>query len=271
MLCLGYLVVFCCWAGSRLTVALALVGLIVFYHTVWARLRAENGMSFIAFPLSVSDMLLRPVGTAAFLPSEIMTITATRWAYWPGWGETCEVITGASLDGLKIADSARMNQRRLAAVMAVGFVFALAASVFVALTGSYHYGFHELYQRGGWLESEVQGGGSRIHDALTNPTRLSPSAAVALGSGMAVTFALSILRLKFWWWPLHPVGYLVANVWGSQWWWGPLFIGWVFKTLVVRYGGLRLYQKTVPMAIGVIVGNQLTDLVWPLGLWLARM
>jgi len=87
---------------------------------------------------------------------------------------------------------------------------------------------------------------------------------------MAVTFLLSALRLRFWWWPLHPVGYLVANVWGSQWWWGPLFVAWVLKTLVIRYGGLRLYQKTVPIAVGVIVGNQLSDMLWPLGLWLAR-
>ena len=39
---------------------------------------------------------------------------------------------------------------------------------------------------------------------------------------------------------------------------------------MIRFGGLRLYQKTVPLAIGVIVGNQLTDTLWPLGLWLAR-
>jgi len=163
-----------------------------------------------------------------------------------------------------------MNQRRLATVMTVGFVFALAASVFVALTGSYHYGFHDLYQRGGWLESSVQGGGSIIYEALSNPTRFSQPAVFALGSGMAVAFLLSAMRLRFWWWPLHPVGYLVANVWGSQWWWCPLFIGWVLKTVVVRYGGLRLYQKTVPMAIGMIVGNMLSYVVWPLGLWLAR-
>jgi hypothetical protein len=87
---------------------------------------------------------------------------------------------------------------------------------------------------------------------------------------MGVTFVLSALRLRFWWWPLHPVGYLVANVNGAQWWWGPLFIAWLLKTLVIRYGGLRLYQRTVPMAIGVIVGTQLVDVIWPLGLWLAR-
>lgn len=270
MLAVAYLVGFCWWAGCRWVIAAVLIGLTLFYHMVWARLRAENGMSFIGFPLKVDSMLLTPLGTAAFIPAELMTITATRWAYSPGWGESCEVITGASLDGLKIADSARMNRKRLAVLMTATFLFGLGFSVLVALAGSYHYGFQNLYQRGGWLEGSVQGGGSTIYDGLTNPTRFNSSAVIALGSGMGVVFVLSAMRLKFWWWPLHPVGYLVANVWGSQWWWCPLFIGWVLKTLVVRYGGLRLYQRTVPMAVGMIVGNMLSYVVWPLALWVAR-
>jgi hypothetical protein len=270
VLAMIYLVGFCCWAGSRLPVALALVGLIVFYHMVWARLRAENGMAFIAFPLAVNEMLIRPFGTAAFLPRETMTVMATRWAYWPGWGETCEVITGASLDSLKIADSTRMSVRRLAPTMIGVFGLALAAGIFIALTGTYHYGFVDLQQSGCWLDYEVQRGGSQLFDAFTNPTSVSLPAIAALLSGMLVTFALSALRLRFLWWPLHPVGYVVANVWGSQWWWGPLFIAWLLKSLVIRYGGLRLYQRTVPLAVGVIVGNQLTDTIWPLALWLAR-
>ena len=266
----SYLVGFCCWAGSRPGVALALIGLILFYHMVWARLRAENGMAFIAFPLSVNEMLIRPFGTGAFLPREIMTIMATRWAYWPGWGETCEVITGASLDTLKIADATRINTRRLTPIMAGVFGLALGAGLFIALTGLYRYGFVDLQQSGAWVDYEVQRGGSQIFDALTNPSSVSPPAIAALTSGMLITFALSALRLRFLWWPLHPVGYVVANVWGSQWWWGPLFVAWLLKSLVIRYGGLRLYQKTVPLAIGVIVGNQLADTIWPLGLWLTR-
>jgi hypothetical protein len=120
------------------------------------------------------------------------------------------------------------------------------------------------------VDYEVQRGGSQISEAFTNPASVSLPAIAALGSGMLVTFLLSAMRLRFLWWPLHPVGYMVANVWGSQWWWGPLFVAWFLKSLVIRYGGLRLYQKTVPLAIGVIVGNQVTDTIWPLAMWLAR-
>jgi hypothetical protein len=44
-------------------------------------------------------------------------------------------------------------------------------------------------------------------------------------------------------------------VWGSHRWWSPLFLGWLLKTLTIRYGGLRLYQRLIPAAIGVIVAD----------------
>ena len=109
-----------------------------------------------------------------------------------------------------------------------------------------------------------------MHEAITTPTPINSPGIIALAAGMAITFLLGELRLRFWWWPLHPVGYLASNVWGSQWWYMPLFIGWLLKTLVVHYGGLRLYQKTVPIAIGVIVGDRVSEILWSLVLWVAR-
>jgi len=44
----------------------------------------------------------------------------------------------------------------------------------------------------------------------------------------------------------------------------PLFVGWALKSLVIRHGGLPLYRQTVPLAIGLIVGD-----VTNTGLWAA--
>lgn len=95
-------------------------------------------------------------------------------------------------------------------------------------------------------------------------------ATAAVGGGMAFTLLLGAMRARFWWWPFHPVGYLAANVWGTQSWWCPMFIGWLVKTLVIRYGGLRLYQRTMPAAIGMILANQLLHFLWPVVMALAR-
>jgi hypothetical protein len=266
---LGYLTLFCCSAGMRLGTALILIGLILAIHLVWGRLRAENGMSFIAIPFSVDDFMFRTFGTGMYRPAELITILATRWSYSPGWGESCEVITGASSDALKISDSARIRQRPLVLAMLGVLVFALALGVFIEASGTYHYGFLHTSPAPGWLESMVRTSGTQIYDAVNSPAKRDYSGIAALAVGMAVTFGLAQLRLRFWWWPLHPVGYLAANVWGSHWWWTPLFVGWLFKSLTIRYGGLRLYQKMVPAAIGVIVGDSTCQMIWGVALWLA--
>jgi hypothetical protein len=38
----------------------------------------------------------------------------------------------------------------------------------------------------------------------------------------------------------------------------------VAKSLVVRYGGLRLYRQTLPLAVGLIVGSMLNQGMWGL-------
>ena len=80
---------------------------------------------------------------------------------------------------------------------------------------------------------------------------------------MGVVFVLSAMRLKFWWWPLHPVGYMLANLsWGMNRHFLQFFIGWAVKTAVLRWGGLRLYRRSMPVAVGIIIGVQLNAAVW---------
>jgi len=267
---MSYMTIFCMAAGSRLIVAVALVALILAYHMVWARLRAENGMSFIGFPYTVGSVMTEPLGASLLRPSEIVTIHAVAWTYWPGWGEGCEVITGASLDAIKISDSAHIRQKPLLLAMGAGFVLALVLGMFVVLSGVYRMGFWNLQIWSSWLPVVIRNGGQENHDMIASPSGFNLAASLPLAAGAVVTFLLAALRLRFWWWPLNPVGYLAANVWGTQGWWMPMFVGWLLKSLVIRYGGLRLYQKTLPMAIGIILGDRFVSFIWPLAMALVR-
>jgi len=78
----------------------------------------------------------------------------------------------------------------------------------------------------------------------------------------AVTVALGVMRLRFPWWPFRPMGYLASNVWGMHWFCMPFVVGWAAKVLVLRYGGLRLYRRAVPLATGLIVGDMLNRGLW---------
>jgi len=85
---------------------------------------------------------------------------------------------------------------------------------------------------------------------------------IATAAGAAVALTLGLLRMRFWWWPFHPVGYLAANSWGMHWFYSAFFLGWIAKSAVTRYGGLRAYRRTMPIAIGLIAGELMSEAVW---------
>jgi hypothetical protein len=260
----AWMVAFCCLAGARLWVSLGLVGLILAYYLMWTWLRAETGLGLLMFPLFIDD-LVRGVGTAALLRREIAVLTQLRWSYFPGAGASAQIATGDLLDGMKIAESARLRSRPLVAAIAAGLLLSLVIGVYVILTGTYHYGFFGLQATSGtWLASQVTWGAEAIPVALSEPSRLDARSVEGIAAGAIIAAALGWLRLRFLWWPLHPVGFLAANSWGMHWYSMPFFVGWLAKSLVTRYGGLRVYRKTVPLAVGLLVGDLVNQLVWAL-------
>ncbi len=260
-----FMVYFFWLSNCRIVFGIALVALAVGYFAIWARLRAETGLGFICFPIQIQDVLWLPTGTSAFRVSELVTMVSMRWAYTPGFSSSFEVFPGTALEAFKIADSAQINSRKLTYAMTGGFVLSLLVGVYIFISGVYHYGWFGLNcSRSGWLGPQSIGDGGRIVSFLTNPAllRTDVNGLIALLAGGGVVVLLGMMRLRFWWWPFHPVGYLASNTWGFHWWYLPFFIGWACKTLVIRYGGLRLYRRSVPFAIGLIVGDILNGAVW---------
>ena len=251
-------------AGCRLLVSLILMGSIIAYYVMWAKLRAETGMGFLPFPLEIQNAMVVPLGTAAFTVREYITMMSTRWAFFPGFNLSYEVCTGTALESLKIADAAGINRRRLTAAMAAGVALAMVMAGAYFLTGIYRHGFFGLSAATtySWLGHQSMNDGYRITEPLMNPQGTDANGLIAMVAGAAVAVFLGMMRLRFWWWPFHPIGYMAAMCWGLHWYYMPFFVGWALKTLVIRYGGLRLYRATVPVAVGVILGDMLNSGLW---------
>ena len=115
----------------------------------------------------------------------------------------------------------------------------------------------------GILEGYVVGHGDAIYQLFTNPGKPNPGGMIATGAGAAAALLIGAMRLRFGWWPLHPVGYMLANLsWGMNRHYLQFFLGWAAKSSVLRWGGLRLYRRTMPIAIGVILGDQVNSALW---------
>ena len=71
-----------------------------------------------------------------------------------------------------------------------------------------------------------------------------------------------MLRLRFAWWPLHPVGFLLCSSYPLHKIWLSVFIGWILKVLVVRFGGAAMVRVAKPVFIGMIMGEAAAAAFW---------
>jgi hypothetical protein len=83
---------------------------------------------------------------------------------------------------------------------------------------------------------------------------------VAILAGAGIMGGLIWLHSRFLWWPVSPVGFLIASAYETnRSLWANLFIAWAVTTLIKRYGGLRLYRTLRPAFIGLVLGQFLTQ------------
>jgi hypothetical protein len=118
---------------------------------------------------------------------------------------------------------------------------------------AYHYG-------GINLSSWFFGGGCRapfnyISIFLNTPTSPNWEGLVHTAVGGLIMGGLMLARHQFPWWPLHPIGYPIGAVWLMDQLWVSIFIAWLVKLVVMKYGGPSLYRTTRPFFLGMIMGQ----------------
>lgn len=167
---------------------------------------------------------------------------------------------GPQIEGLKIAEENRVSARKIFAIMmcAAGLTVFVgpwlymhcAYDVGIDMSHSSHVGLR-LYKR--WARR------------LINMPGADWTAGMEMGIGFGVTLILSIMQRLFLFWPLHPLGYAIAG--GSyimSWLWFSIFVGWLCKMLLMKYGGARLYRRVSFLFLGALLGQFVVGSSWNL-------
>jgi hypothetical protein len=87
---------------------------------------------------------------------------------------------------------------------------------------------------------------------------------IALSIGFFFTLLMNVFRLRFAWFPFHPVGYAVSSSWAMNLLWMPMFVAWFIKLMLLRYGGLKAYRQALPLFLGLILGDCVMGSIWTL-------
>jgi len=251
--------------------------LVMLMFLVMARINAESGLFFIQPYWQPLGVMLGLFGAAALGPKAIVIL-----------GLLCAVLTidpretlmPFMVNGLKMCDDQKIRPGRVGLAAGGTYLLALAFAVIIVFWASYNHGgpmkdkwasgavarftfnsgskhISQLEYRGQLETSQQMNWAQRVGAANPDPRFLW-----SVGIGVALVLVCSVLRLRYTWWPLHPVIFLVWMTFPLSHFSHSFLLGWLIKVGVTKFGGGRAYRRTIPLMIGIIAGDLLGGLVF---------
>lgn len=264
----GWLVV----VGVQVWMAVLIVLFTLLAHLVVSRVVAETGIPFYRSSVQVSQVY-------GSLPP---TWFSGRDIWFSGVGTVLgplgsrDSVMALTQQGLGIAercgaDAPGRHRRPLAALVGWSLLLAFGVSAVTTLYCQYTYPtpiLREIVPQGNNFGAVYVPERDVIDPFVSHAEGRFPpkqhSTPLHVGIGFVVTALLQLGALQFANWPLLPVGFVashgafIANVWFS------VFLGWLLKVCIVRFGGAGLYQDARPFFVGMLFGEALVA-----GFWLA--
>ncbi len=244
-------------AGAPVWIVFMYLGLYLVASLALSRLRAELGAPqtevYAAGPHTLLTQLVTP---ASFPFRGLAILTLFGWTS-KAYGMDA---TPLQMEGFKMVQAARVPVRGLVAAMFVAAVAGLVMGYLALLMPLYSLGADSA-------KVGFEGPTEAYASLITWTTGVAPAPlhrGSAMGAAFLFTFFLYAMRSRFFWWPFHPMGYVLAPMWFTHHLWMSVFVAWTIKTLILRYAGLRGYARALPFFLGLILGDCVIGSVWAL-------
>lgn len=172
--------------------------------------------------------------------------------------DTREAIMPSMVNALRLKDQKRGGDIIIAILIAIAAGYAVSFVSFLLV--SYRYGGVNMDSWGSIRAPQLYY--NQIDNYLNNPTGFNSKALMNMAAGGGITGFLLLMRSQFTWWSLHPIGFLMAGTYAMQRIWFSVFAGWMFKWIVLRYGGFRAFRMFLPFFLGMVLGEALIGGIW---------
>ena len=152
-----------------------------------------------------------------------------------------------------------MANRRTMWSILLGSAVGIVATFWLLLHVSYKVGIDNMHPG---LIRQAPEPWRYLRQWLLNPTGVDYHHIGLVGLGFAFALLMSFMRVRFLWWPLHPIGYAVAGSYGMSFLWSCMLVSWSIKRVLLRYGGIKRYRQAVPLFLGLVLGELSIAAMW---------
>ena len=220
------------------------------------RIVVESGMAEAVASTIGSSFVISGIGARPLGPEGLTAMALTYvWS-----SDIRTFVMASAANGLKVAELGSNRKRPLFWAMMLAIIVCAVSSIWMLLRVSYLYG-------GINGNSWFYGGGAKapynyIITQIMNPAEANITGWYIKGIGAGIMTLLMFLRQRFLWWPFHPIGFAIGPIWMMDQMWFTVFLAWIIKSAILKYGGLKLYRTLLPLFLGLILGQFVCNGTW---------
>ena len=252
------LVFWCTKFGMPLKVALLLLGAFFFIMLVSSKVICQGGIPYFTLAAAPTDGLLSFFGSRFFTSMGLVMAAVIQKVMFVDLRES---MMPSLVHGAKVGEGVR-NRRMVFAGIVLAVLVGVVVSFVAMLALCHKYGIRGLQMD--WATRTTLGVYDNVQRLIDAPGEPRQWVLIFSAVGAVVMLVLVILYQRFYWWPIHPIGYLTAYSSAMRIIWFSFLVGWLCNHLSLRYGGVSLFKKVRFFFIGLIVGDFLMAGFWAL-------
>ena len=250
------LIIWFWYFGLSVWVAFLLLGAFFMVTLVASRVICQGGVAYFTLTAAPIDGLLFLFGPRFFTHLGVLLAAVAQKVLFVDLRES---LMPSLLHARKITQ--KMTNRRLIIIsIMLTLVGGVAISFIAMLALCYKFGLRELQLD--WAIRTTTTVYDNIYTLVDRPVSPGHWVWVFSAMGALVMLVLAVCYHRFYWWPLHPIGYLTAYSSAMRILWFSFFTGWLCNALCMRYGGVVLFKRLRYFFIGLIIGDFLMGGVW---------
>jgi hypothetical protein len=243
------IVLWCHYFGIPFLFSFLVVLAFFMFTLVAMRVICQGGIAYFTLTAAPMDGLMAFFGPKFFTSLGILVAAVIQKVLFVDLRES---LMPSLLHARKITDQTR-NNRFIFLAIAITLIAGVVISFLAMLALCYKFGMRELQLD--WATRTTITVYDNVYSLVESPVKPGDWVLIFSVAGAVVMLVLVICYHRFYWWPIHPIGYLTA--YSSAMWilWFSFFIGWACNALCMRYGGVGLFKKLRNFFIGLIIGD----------------
>ena len=242
--------------GMSVSASFLLSGFFFIFMIVASRVICQGGVAYFTLTAAPLDGLLAFWGSGLFSHAGILMAGVVQKVLFVDLRES---LLPSLLHAGKVSRGFGRQAPMLRAIV-IALILGVGVSFAAMLTVCYRYGIRELHMD--WATRTTVAVYDNIQTLIEFQTQSGHWVMVFVIAGAVVMLALVFCYHRFYWWPIHPIGYLVAYSSAMRILWLSFFLGWLCNVLCMRYGGIIFFRKMRYFFVGLIVGDFLMGGIW---------